>query len=187
MRLGVCVAFRAHAPAIVVASSSSAALSPEQALLAEKKAALATKKAAKKALERPSGEHPGGEGSDGEGGAEEEAEEGWTAEAQAALEEALRTFPASLPTDERWSSISEHVGRSVRDCVQRIKDVKAAIQTKQEGRIGDGAAKEGAPAPATESGAGASAGGEGAIAEADVDSLPDVSYFSLLDAASSRT
>jgi len=80
----------------------------KQALMAEKKAALAVKKAAKKAQERPSGE---GDGSEGEGEVEEEQEDGWTADEQAALEEALRRFPVALPNEERWGSISEHVGR----------------------------------------------------------------------------
>mmetsp|Transcript_21575 Transcript_21575/g.65489 ORF Transcript_21575/g.65489 Transcript_21575/m.65489 type:complete len:837 (-) Transcript_21575:364-2874(-) len=106
----------------------------KKALMAEKKAAIAAKKAARKAEERPSGERPSCDPTDGDDSddAAEDLSSGWTADEQSALEEALRTFPATIPKDERWESIADHVGRSVKECVQRVKDLKQAIRQKQE-------------------------------------------------------
>jgi ABC-type glutathione transport system ATPase component len=138
--------------------------------MAEKKAAIAAKKAARRANERPSGERPSGDGSDGE---EEDALGGWTDQEQAALEEALRSFPQSLPKDERWEAIAQHVGRSTGECVQRIKDLKAAIQQKHDrgasGGDGSQRIRDGGEAAAP-SGEGDGAGGLGAAEdEAPVD------------------
>jgi hypothetical protein len=160
--------------------------------MAEKRAAIAAKKAARRAEERPSGERPSGERPSGDGsGSEEEEEEenaegGWTDQEQSALEEALRRFPATLPKEERWDAISEHVGRSIKECVQGIKDLRAAIQHRQEGRAsggggerhgdgrdgGNGAAVSGEGGDAGGEEVGDGDGDEGA-ADGDGDGLPD--------------
>lgn len=138
--------------------------------MAEKKAAIAAKKAARRADERPSSERPSGERPSGDVSEEEEEEApgGWTAQEQAALEEALRKFPPSLPNDERWEAIAEHVGRSIKECVQRIKDLKAAIQQKHDGGASGGDGGEGA-APCGEGGdrGGAAGADDGGDAPAD--------------------
>jgi hypothetical protein len=54
----------------------------------------------------------------------------WSAQEQAALQSALRLFPASLAKDERWQRIAQHVGRSTRDCVARYKEIAAEIQAR---------------------------------------------------------
>jgi hypothetical protein len=76
----------------------------------------------------------------------------WGAQEQAALQSALRLFPASIPKDERWQRIAQHVGRPKRDCVQRYKAIAAEIQ-----------ARSGATAAASEgSGSAGALGGGGA-------------------------
>jgi len=51
----------------------------------------------------------------------------WSPAEQKLLEEALKTFPQSLGK-ERWTKISEAVGRSRRDCVERTKQLVTAVQ-----------------------------------------------------------
>jgi hypothetical protein len=50
----------------------------------------------------------------------------WTAEEQGRLEEALKLFPGSATDKSRWEKISTHVGRSKRECVDRVRECVAA-------------------------------------------------------------
>jgi len=55
----------------------------------------------------------------------------WSPEEQKLLEDALKKFPASLGKD-RWGKVAEAVpGRSRRDCVERYKQLVAAIQQRK--------------------------------------------------------
>ena len=51
----------------------------------------------------------------------------WTPEQQQLLEEALKLFPG--PGKERWTGISQHVGRSRKDCVERFKFCVSLLAT----------------------------------------------------------
>merc|ERR1712176_979447 len=56
----------------------------------------------------------------------------WSPVEQKHLEQALKTFPASLGK-ERWAKIAENVpGRSMKECVMRYKEIVAAIQAKKK-------------------------------------------------------
>ena len=57
----------------------------------------------------------------------------WTAEEQKLLEEALKKFPSSLPTNERWTNISKHVGKTKKQCVERYKYLANLIK-KNKGK-----------------------------------------------------
>ena len=53
----------------------------------------------------------------------------WSDAQQKQLEQALRTFPSSLDKNERWTKIAGAVnGKSKKDCVERFKALRAAIQ-----------------------------------------------------------
>ena len=62
-------------------------------------------------------------------------EPGWSAEQQAALEQALQKFPASTGST-RWDRIAEHVtGKSRAECVARYKGIVAALKAKKAAAI----------------------------------------------------
>ena len=55
----------------------------------------------------------------------------WSSEEQKLLEQALKTFPASLGA-ERWDKISSVVpNRSKKDCMKRYKDLAEIIRAKK--------------------------------------------------------
>ncbi len=55
----------------------------------------------------------------------------WTLEEQKILEQALKTFPASI--ENRWEKIAECLPtRSKKDCMVRYKELVAAIQAKKK-------------------------------------------------------
>ena len=49
----------------------------------------------------------------------------WTQEEQQKLEAALRTFPKSMPPNERWTAIAGAVGKTKKQCVTRFKQLAA--------------------------------------------------------------
>jgi len=56
----------------------------------------------------------------------------WTTREQRALEAALRNFPQSMQTRERWTAIATAVGsRTPRECVERCRAVAAALRASQ--------------------------------------------------------
>jgi DnaJ family protein C protein 2 len=58
----------------------------------------------------------------------------WTPEQQAALEEALKRFPASIEKNERWKEIAKCVpGKKKRDCVERFKALRQIVLEKKAG------------------------------------------------------
>jgi len=110
----------------------------KKAAMAAKRAELAERRAARKAEkedERASGERSSGQ-------------------EQAALEEAMRAHPSSMPKEERWEAIAAAVGRSRADCVARVKALKAAIKLKQGGGEGASADRGGADAADADVGGG---------------------------------
>ncbi|EOD13146.1 hypothetical protein EMIHUDRAFT_452041 [Emiliania huxleyi CCMP1516] len=127
----------------------------KKAAMAAKRAELAERRAARKAEkedERASGERSSGQREEEEG--EEEEEGGWSEQEQAALEEAMRAHPSSMPKEERWEAIAAAVGRSRADCVARVKALKAAIKLKQGGGEGASADRGGADAADADVGGG---------------------------------
>jgi DnaJ family protein C protein 2 len=55
----------------------------------------------------------------------------WTSDEQKILEQALKTYPASLP--DRWDKISECLPtRSKKDCIVRYKELVELIQAKKK-------------------------------------------------------
>ena len=64
---------------------------------------------------------------------QEKSEINWTGEEQKLLEEALKKYPSSLPTNERWSNISKHVGKTKKQCVERYKYLANLIK-KNKGK-----------------------------------------------------
>ena len=64
---------------------------------------------------------------------QEKSEINWTAEEQKLLEEALKKYPSSLPTNERWTNISKHVGKTKKQCVERYKYLANLIK-KNKGK-----------------------------------------------------
>lgn len=56
----------------------------------------------------------------------------WTAEQQTAFEKALASYPSSIPSNERWTSIANCVpGKSRKDCIARFKEIRQAILSKK--------------------------------------------------------
>ena len=56
---------------------------------------------------------------------------GWKDEDQKNLEKALKKYPASIPANERWSSIASEVpGKTKKECVERYKYLAAMIKKK---------------------------------------------------------
>ena len=54
----------------------------------------------------------------------------WSADEQKTLEQALKTYPASLP--DRWEKIAECLpARSKKDCMVRYKELVELIQAKK--------------------------------------------------------
>mmetsp|Transcript_10573 Transcript_10573/g.17253 ORF Transcript_10573/g.17253 Transcript_10573/m.17253 type:complete len:570 (+) Transcript_10573:45-1754(+) len=57
----------------------------------------------------------------------------WSNEQQAALEAALKKFPASMDKNERWKSIAAAVeGKSKKECVARFKELRAKVLAKKK-------------------------------------------------------
>lgn len=55
----------------------------------------------------------------------------WTSEEQKTLEQALKTYPASMP--DRWDRIAECIPtRSKKDCMVRYKELVELIQAKKK-------------------------------------------------------
>jgi len=79
----------------------------------------------------------------------------WTYDHIAALQSALRLFPASLPKEERWQRIAQHVGKPTKECVARYKLIANEIQARSGGAP---------PAPVCASGAGDRGGAAGSSA-----------------------
>jgi hypothetical protein len=50
----------------------------------------------------------------------------WTADEQGKLEEALKLFPGAATDKARWELIAAHVGRSKRECVDRVRECVSA-------------------------------------------------------------
>jgi hypothetical protein len=56
-------------------------------------------------------------------------EDVWTVEQQKQMETGMKTFPASLPTKERWIKIAETVdGKSAKQCFDRFKSIVAKLK-----------------------------------------------------------
>merc|ERR1712071_23586 len=54
----------------------------------------------------------------------------WTSDEQRLLEQALKTFPASL--EDRWARISETIAnRSKKDCMKRYKELVELVRAKK--------------------------------------------------------
>ena len=64
---------------------------------------------------------------------QEKSEINWTGEEQKLLEEALKKYPSSLPTNVRWTNISKHVGKTKKQCVERYKYLANLIK-KNKGK-----------------------------------------------------
>lgn len=55
----------------------------------------------------------------------------WTDEQDRQLQEGLKTYPATMDKNERWTSIAKGVdGKSKKECVERFKAIRAAIKNK---------------------------------------------------------
>ena len=63
---------------------------------------------------------------------EKKSEANWTSEEQKLLEEALKKYPSSLPTNERWTNIAKHVGKTKKQCVERYKYLANLIKKNKE-------------------------------------------------------
>jgi len=57
----------------------------------------------------------------------------WSTEQQKALENALKKYPNSIPTNERWTKISQEVtGKTKKQCVDRYKYIVSLIKNKKD-------------------------------------------------------
>lgn len=57
----------------------------------------------------------------------------WSNEEQLILEQALKTYPKEMPKPERWAKIASCLpGRSVKDCLDRYKELTLLIKEKRE-------------------------------------------------------
>ena len=64
----------------------------------------------------------------------------WSADEQKLLEQALKTYPASLGT-ERWEKISSCIpDRSKKDCMRRYKELAELIRAKKAAQAAAAAA-----------------------------------------------
>lgn len=55
----------------------------------------------------------------------------WSVEQQKALEDALRTYPASMDKNERWTKIAAAVpDKTKKDCVKRFKELREQMMKK---------------------------------------------------------
>lgn len=59
--------------------------------------------------------------------------EGWSGDQQALMESAMKQFPASMPTKERWIAISGVVkDKSAKECFERFKSIVAKLKASQQ-------------------------------------------------------
>lgn len=59
--------------------------------------------------------------------------DGWTGEQQKAMEAAMKSFPSSMATKERWIAIAETVeGKTAKDCFTRFKGIVAKLKAEQQ-------------------------------------------------------
>lgn len=64
---------------------------------------------------------------------EESTSRTWTTEEQVIFEQALRTYPKTLPKQERWTQVASCLpGRSVKDCLDRFKQLSSMVRDKRE-------------------------------------------------------
>ena len=60
-------------------------------------------------------------------------ENAWSDEQQKCLETALKTYPATLSANERWTSISKDVeGKNKKQCVERYKYLSNLVKNKNK-------------------------------------------------------
>lgn len=58
--------------------------------------------------------------------------EGWTNAQQAQMEAAMKQFPGSMPTKERWIAIADLVeGKTAKECFTRYKNIVAKLKAEQ--------------------------------------------------------
>lgn len=58
-------------------------------------------------------------------------EDGWTTEQQRQMEAGMKTFPASMPTKDRWIKIAETVdGKTAKQCFDRFKSIVARLKAE---------------------------------------------------------
>lgn len=67
-------------------------------------------------------------------------EDVWTQAQQKQLEAGLVKFPASMDKNERWKAIADGVeGKSKKQCIERYKNLRAALQQQKQQAKGGGA------------------------------------------------
>ena len=75
---------------------------------------------------------PSPAGKEDDAGKSSEAGDEWTEAQDAALQDMLRKYPASMDKNERWSKIAEGVeGKSKKQCVGRFKAIREAVKGKK--------------------------------------------------------
>jgi len=63
----------------------------------------------------------------------------WTPTQHAALQAALKKYPASMDKNERWKAIAEAVpGKSKKDCILRFKEIREKVLAAKGGAAAGG-------------------------------------------------